>query len=141
MDVEEVAIEIFLPVLESAMIYASHYCKACGRSTVTVKDTQYGWRYAARVTLGKKIGSFFPEIYLEENSSTDDSEESDDEDSVETVDDEDDEPFTRYEGTEELYVKMNEVYDTWDQWEPFSPAEKMLKNAIDSQQNGGVHPE
>ncbi len=117
--------DIFLPVLESAMVYACHYCKATGRSTVTATDMDYGWKYAARVTLGNKLGSFFPEIYEEESS--------DEEDDIEVVDDED-EPFTRYTGTDELYVKMNEVYDTWDQWEPYSPAEKLVKNAIDSQQ-------
>ena len=145
MNTEEAAMDIFLPVLESAMIYASHYCKACGRSTVTSKDLQYGWKYAARVTLGKKIGSFFPEIYDSDESLGSDSSlgsdesESDEDETVEVDDDE--EPFTRYIGTEELYTKMNEVFDEWDSWEPFSPAEKMIKNAIDSQKDGRVHPE
>lgn len=117
--------DIFLPVVEASMIYASHYCKATGRSTVTAKDVEYGLKYATRVVLGNKLGSYFPEIYEDEEDS--------DSDDVEIVDDTD-EPFARYQGVEELYVKMNEVYDTWDQWEPFSPAEKIVKNAIDSQQ-------
>ena len=124
--------DIFIPVMEAAMIYASHYCKACGRSTVTSKDLEYGMKYSARTTTGNKIGSFFPEIY-EEDSDSDGSQNSDG--SLEIVDDSD-EPFTRYEGTEELYVKINEAYDTWESWEPEIPAEEIIKNAID---NGGLH--
>ena len=125
------AIDIFLPVLESAMIYASHYCKATGRNTITSEDMRYGWRYAARVTLGNKLGSFFPEIYEEEDSDTEE------EDWADMVDEED-EPFMRYTGDcdksqdHELLLKMNEVYDTWDSWEPETPAERMIKNAVDS---------
>lgn len=122
--------DIFIPVMEAAMIYASHYCKACGRSTVTSKDLEYGMKYSARTTTGNKIGSFFPEIYEDDSSNEEDSD-----GSLEIVDDSD-EPFTRYEGTEELYVKMNEAYDTWESWEPEIPAEEIIKNAID---NGGLH--
>lgn len=136
---EEVAIDIFLPVIEAAVIYASHYCKACGRSTVTAGDMEYGMKHAARVTLGKKIGSFFPEIYdSDESLGSDESDDSDE--SLEVVDDTD-EPFTRYTGTEELYTKMNESFDTWDSWEPQSPAEQAIKNAVDKQKDGRVYPE
>lgn len=127
------AIDIFLPVLESALIYASHYCKSTGRNTVTSDDMKYGWRYAARVTLGNKLGSFFPEIY--EDGEDDIDEEEDWADMVE----DDDEPFVRYDGDcdkksqdHDLLLKMNEVHDTWDAWEPETPAERMIKNAIDS---------
>lgn len=129
---EEAAIDIILPVLEAAMIYASHYCKACGRSTVTAGDMQYGMKYAAMTTVGKHIGSHFPE-------DSDGSLDSDGEDSIEVVDDTE-EPFTRYEGTEELYTKMNEAFDSWDSWEPQSPIEHAIKNAVDKQ-DGRVHPE
>lgn len=128
-NVEEAAMDIFLPVLESAMVYASHYCKATGRSIVTAQDLQYGWRYAARVTLGKKLGSFFPEIYDDEDE--DEEQSSSWADEVEDAD-ESEEPFVRYTGTEELYVKMNEIYDTWSEWVPETPAEQAIKNAIDS---------
>lgn len=111
--------DIFLPVFESSMILASHYCKACGRSTVTAQDVDIGLKYAIRHVLGKQIGTLFPEIY--------DSEESDED--LEVVDDSE-EPFTRYEGSEELYVKMNECADTWDEWEPSTPAERLLKNSV-----------
>lgn len=128
--------DIFIPVIEASMIYACHYCKACDRSTLTAKDVEYGMKYAARKVLGNRIGTYFPEIYEDESLDSDDDESSDD--SLDIVDDSD-EPFTRYSGTEdEVCVKMNEIFDTWDEWEPFSPAEKIVKNAIDSQQNGRV---
>jgi len=133
--------DIFIPVVEASMIYASHYCKACGRSTVTAKDMEYGIKYAARTVLGNKIGTYFPDedsssdedLEDEEQScSSEDSDSDDSDESLEIVDDTD-EPFTRYTGTEEMFVKMNEIVDTWAEWEPFSPAEKIVKNAIDSQ--------
>lgn len=122
--------EIFLPVVEASMVYASHYCKASGRNTVTAKDIEYALKYCAMNVVGKKIGSFFPEIY--------DDEESDEEDDIEVVDDTE-EPFTRYQGTEELYIKMNECFDNWNLWEPYSPAEMIIKNAIEKQVNGWIH--
>ena len=113
--------DIFLPVMESSVVLASHYAKACKRDTVTAKDMEIGLMYAARNVVGKQVGSLFPEIY--------DSEDSDEEEEIQEVDD-DDEPFTRYQGTEDLYVKMNECLDTWDDWAPETPAENALKNAV-----------
>ncbi len=129
--------DIFIPVFESAMIYASHYCKATGRDTVTATDIEYGLKYAARNTLGNKIGTFFPDIYEEE-------EDSEDEEEIEIVPPELETPFSRYQGTEELYVKMNECYDSWEEWVPETPAEILTKNAIDSQRknnHGGIFEE
>jgi hypothetical protein len=117
---EEAAMNIFKPVFESAMILAAHYCKACNRNSVSSEDVKYGFRYAARNVTGKQIGSLFPEIYDEE-SEEESEEESDEEDDV----------FTRYEGSDELCLKMNECYDTWDAWEPETPAERSLKKSID----------
>jgi hypothetical protein len=125
MNLEQSAIEIIQPVLESAVILASHYCRACGRTTVTAMDMQYGMRYAARNVLGTKIGTMFPE---EEDES--------DSDSLPELVDDDDEPFTRYSGDDKTFIEINECFDTWDEWEPDSPAATLLKNAIDS--NGGV---
>lgn len=120
---------IFLPVMESAMIYAAHYCKSCGRNTVTSMDMSYGWRYAARTTLGNKLGSFFPEVYEDDSSNELDSDDS----SNDEDEDEDEDEFTRYTGDDDdVCIKMNEVYDTWKDWEPETPAEKMIKNAVDS---------
>jgi len=120
---ENAAIEILKPVIESAVVIASHYCKACGRSTVTAKDMAYGMMFSARNVTGRQIGSLFPEIYDEE-----DSEEEEDDDSV----DENEEPWTRYEGTDETMIKVNECADTWETWEPESPIENSLRNAINT---------
>jgi hypothetical protein len=119
---EDAAIDLLLPVMESAMVLASHYAKACGRDTVTGKDVAYGLMYAVRNVTGRQVGSLFPEAY---ESGSDE-----EEDELEEVD-ESEEPFTRYEGSEELFVNMNRCADTWDSWEPTSPIETMLKSAAD----------
>ena len=120
----QTSIELLLPVMESAMMYAADYSKACGRTYVHSQDMKYGMRYAARYVTGNKIGSFFPEIY-EESSDSDESD-------VEVVE-ETQKDFTRYKGSEQLFNDMNEAYDTWDEWVPQSPIEKMLKESVDSQ--------
>jgi hypothetical protein len=112
--------DIILPVMESATVLAAHYCKACGRSTVTDKDVEYGLKFAIRHVTGRQLGSLYPEIY----------EDSESDEELEVVDDSD-EPFTRYEGTEDLYSKMNECFDTWSLWVPDTPAERLLKNSAD----------
>lgn len=112
--------DIFLPVVESSVVLASHYAKACGRDTVTAKDMELGLMFASRNVVGKQIGSLYPEIYDEEDE---------DEDPIQEVGD-DEEPFTRYSGNEELFIKMNECHDTWDDWEPETPAEHALKNSV-----------
>ena len=120
---EEAATELVKPIIEGAMILAVHYCKQCGRSTVTAKDVESGLKYAARNITGRITQSMFPEVY--------DSSES--EESFEEVSD-DDEPFTVYQGSDDYCLKANEAVDTWESWEPQSPIEIYLKNAIDSKQ-------
>ena len=119
--------DIFLPVMESAVVLASHYAKESGRNTVTAADMMYGLMYSARHVVGKQLGSLFPEIYEESES---------DEDDIETVDD-DEEPFKRYEGSDPecIAYKMNQCADTWDDWEPETPAEQALKNAVEKQKH------
>ena len=118
---EQSAIDIFLPVLESSVVLAAHYAKATGRDCVTAQDMCYGLMYAARTITGKQVGSLFPEIY-EEGSDSDEEEEENEEE---------EEQWIRYEGTDnEHAIKMNECADTWDAWEPESPAEAALKNAV-----------
>ena len=123
---EEAAIDILQPVLESAVYLAGHYCKACGRNTITATDIQYGMRYAARNVLGTRTGTLFPDEEDEDSSESD----------IEVVDDED-EPFIRYSGTDKTFIEMNECFDTWDEWDPDSPVGVLLKKAIDI--NGGIH--
>lgn len=123
---EDAAIEIFKPVMESATVLAAHYSQACGRDMVLAEDMRIGLMYAARNVLGKQIGTLFPEIY-EENSDSESS------GSWETASD-DDLPWERYTGDcDDMAVKMNECADTWDAWEPETPVECALKNAIDKQ--------
>jgi hypothetical protein len=118
---EQSAIDIFLPVLESSIVLAAHYAKATGRDCITPKDMRYGLMYAARTVTGKQIGSLFPEVY----------DDSDEEEEEEEHDEEEEEQWIRYEGTDnEHAIKMNECADTWDAWEPESPAEAALKNAV-----------
>ena len=75
------AIDIVTPVLENAVVLSGQYAKACGRNTILAKDAEYCMKYCAMNTVGDRIGSYFPEIYTEE--------ESDNEDTIEVVDDED----------------------------------------------------
>ena len=119
---EQSAIDIFLPVLESSVVLAAHYAKATGRDCVTAQDMCYGLMYAARTITGKQVGSLFPEVY-------DESDEEEEEGEAGPEDEE--EQWIRYEGTDnEHAIKMNECADTWDAWEPESPAEAALKNAV-----------
>ena len=120
-DIVETAQNLLLPVMEAAVVLAAHYAKATGRDCVTATDMKYGLMYAARRVAGQHSGSIYPEIY-DENSSDEEAEE---------VEEGDEEPFTRYEGTEELFVSMNECADTWDEWVPDAPLYQMLKNAVD----------
>ena len=115
--------DILMPVMESSVILGGHYARACGRKTVTGKDIAYGLMYAARNVTGNHIGSLF-------SDDEEDEEDEDEEDDIEVVSDTD-EPFTRYEGSEEMFVNMNRCADTWDTWEPTSPVEIMIKRAVD----------
>ena len=136
---EQSAIELFLPVMESATVLAAHYSQACGRDCVVAKDMRYGMMYAARNVAGKHIGSLYPEVY-EEDSGTesegeeeDEDEEEDEEEDSGTESDQDEEEWTEYEGTEdEMANKMNECARTWADWIPANPTEAALKSAVDS---------
>jgi hypothetical protein len=117
---EQTAIDIFLPVMESSVVLAAHYAKACGRDCVTSQDMCYGMMYAARNVTGKQLGSLFPEVYEEEDSGEEEGSEED----VETN-------WSRYDGTDnEHALNMNACADSWDAWEPETPAERALKNAV-----------
>ena len=119
------ATDIIQPVMESAMILAGQYCKACGRGTLTGEDMKYCMKYAARNFVGKQIGTLFPE---DEDEDEDDESDSD---SLKIVDEEE-EPFTRYTGDDSLMNDINQASDTWDTWIPSSPMESMLKDSINT---------
>jgi hypothetical protein len=118
----EEVFELIKPVMETAMIIAAHYCKACGRSTVTAQDVKMGMKFAARTVPGVENESLFPEIYEDEDSD-------EEEDEIEEVD-EDEEPFTRYEGDDPKMLLVNEMTDTWDEWDPDTPMQILLKRVI-----------
>ena len=123
--------DITLPVLEQGMTLAAKYSVACNRTSVTSKDVEYCMKYAGMNLFGKSIGSLYPEIYEEVDSSDESDIEEVDESLIENQ-------FTRYQGADELMIKINEAYDNWDNWIPDSPIEMILKRSIDSQNNGGV---
>lgn len=114
--------DIFVPVMEFAVYAAAKYANACHRNTVTATDMEYGLKYAARNYIGKQIGSHFSDDEESESESED----------FESDEDE----FTRYDGTDETITAMNQCHDTWDEWVPETPAEIMIKNAIDAQSQG-----
>lgn len=121
--------DITLPVLEQGMTLAAKYSIACNRTSVTSTDVEYCMKYAGMNLFGEKIGSIYPEIYEDSDSS--------DESDIEEVDESlPENQFTRYQGDDELMNKINEAYDNWDNWKPQSPIEMLLKKSIDSQNNG-----
>ena len=145
--IEQTAIELFLPVMESATVLAAHYAQACGRDCVVSKDMRYGLMYAARNVAGRHVGSLYPEIYEgDEDSGTEsegdedsgtESEGEDEESDQDEEDEESEEEWTEYvpvEGVEpdDMALKMNECARTWDEWIPSNPTEAALKSAVDS---------
>tara|TARA_Y100000389_G_scaffold136687_1_gene134240 strand:+ start:7738 stop:7962 length:225 start_codon:yes stop_codon:yes gene_type:complete len=70
-------------------------------------------------TVGKHIGSQYPEVY-------------DSEDSDIVVDEDEDVQFEPYSGSDADMRAITEAYNTWDSWVPTNPSEHILKNAIDS---------
>jgi|SRR6056300_1090808 hypothetical protein len=119
------AVDIIQPVLEESMVLSGQYAKACGRNVILSKDMEYCMKYCAMNSVGKKIGTHFPDLY-----DSDDSDESD----IEVVD-ESDMTFEPYSGDEQIYKDINAAYELWDDWKPSNPSEKILKNAIDSNEH------
>ena len=136
---EQSAIELFLPVMESATVLAAHYSQACGRDCVVAKDMRYGMMYAARNVAGRHVGSLYPEVYEDSGTESegealsDEDEEESDQEEEEEEEEEDDPEWTEYEGTEDdMATKMNECARTWADWVPANPTEAALKSAVDS---------
>ena len=130
---EQAAIDVFLPVMESGTVLAAHYSQACGRDCVVAKDMRYGLMYAARNVAGKHIGSLYPEVYDDSGTESEGEEDEEEEEEEEESDQEDDPEWTEYEGTEDdMANKMNECARTWADWVPANPTEAALKSAVDS---------
>ena len=127
-DFSSAAINILVPVLENAVVLSGHYAKACGRSTILSKDMEYCMKYCAMHTVGDQIGSYFPEIYESEESG-------DEEEEIEEVDEDNEEPFEPYQGSNVAMKSITDAYDAWESWVPTNPSERMLKNAIDSNEH------
>ena len=113
--------DIVTPVIENSMILACPYAKACGRDVVVAQDLEYAAKYCIMHTVGLHIGPQFPEIEDENEDDTD----------LEVVHG-GEELWTRYEGDDVEFTKVNEAVDTWNAWNPTNPSEIILKNAIDS---------
>jgi hypothetical protein len=113
--------DIVTPVIENSMILACQYAKACGRDVVVAQDLEYAAKYCIMHTVGLHIGPQFPEIEDENEDDTD----------LEVVHG-GEELWTRYEGDDVEFTKVNEAVDTWNAWNPTNPSEIILKNAIDS---------
>jgi len=132
---EQSAIDLFLPVMESGTVLAAHYAQACGRDCVVGRDMRYGLMYAARNVAGRHVGSLYPEVYDEESDEGEGEEDSgteSDPDEDEESDPEDTE-WTEYEGEDDdMAVKMNDCARTWAEWVPSNPTEAALKSAVDS---------
>ena len=92
---------------------------------------EYASKYCAMYTVGQNIGSIFPEVYDDEESGEDEIE-------IEEVAEDECPSFVRYSGDDPKFIQMNEAYDRWHSWEPQSPAEQMLKNALNSNEHMGA---
>lgn len=122
-------IDIVTPVVEKAILLSCEYAKACGRDTVISKDFEYAAKYCAMRTVGQHIGSYFPEIYNDDDDDID-------VDDLDIIDD-DSVEFVRYSGDDPAFKAINDAYDAWDSWVPQSPVEELLKNAINSNEHCG----
>jgi hypothetical protein len=122
--------DIFLPVLEQSMVIAGHYSKGCERDVLLPEDVEYATKYCAMRKVGQTLGSTMPEIY--EGDSDDSGSE------IEEVPVEECPEFVRYSGDDPFLNEVNLAYDMWDTWVPQSPAEEMLKNAVDSNEHLGA---
>ena len=135
--IEQTAIELFLPVMESATVLAAHYAQACGRDCVVSKDMRYGLMYAARNVAGRHVGSLDPEIYGDSGTESEGDALSEDDEDSDEEDEDSEEEWTEYVPTEgvepdDMALKMNECARTWDEWIPSNPTEAALKSAVDS---------
>ena len=124
----ELAYEVFLPVVETAIVIAAEYATRCGRGSFVRRDVEYALKFAARHVLGNQVGTFFPDLENEESS---------DEDASSGLSNallssaSCEEPWSRYDGDDERMLLVNRAAETWDDWEPQTPAERLVKRCVD----------
>ena len=123
-DIIQGMINIIQPVFEQGIVLAAEYCKACGRDVMLDEDIEYAMKYCIMHRVGQAIGSIFNEgeIDLDE----------DEEDEIEVVPVDELPGFTRYTGNNSQMIRINQAYDEWKEWKPESPAQEILKNALDN---------
>ena len=97
---------------------------------VLPEDVEYATKFCVMRRVGQVVGSTMPEIYEEDDGDGDGE--------VEEVPEEDCPEFVRYSGDDPLLNEVNLAYDMWDTWVPQSPAEEMLKNAVNSNEHLGA---
>lgn len=123
-DIIQGMINIIQPVFEQGIVLAAEYSKACGRDVMLDEDIEYAMKYCIMHRVGQAIGSIFNEgeIDLDE----------DEEDEIEVVPVDELPAFTRYTGNNSQMIRINQAYDEWKEWKPESPAQEILKNALDN---------
>ena len=124
--------DLFLPVVEAAVVLAAEYATACGRGCFVKEDLAYSLKFAARNVLGRLTGPLFPEMYDEEEEEEEnESEAADFQGVLSRVSQQAEEPWSRYEGADERLRMVNAAAETWDDWRPETPAERLIKRCVD----------
>ena len=141
---------MFSLFVSNAMINAAKYVEYCERDGITKIDLEYGMKYeisefAKRENILADIEEMRKEYYEEleaaeasdsETGSEDELEEEEDELKSMIVNDEEIEAFCRISSEKinnvnrEFITKMHKYYNDWNSWEPYTPFERILKNAI-----------
>ena len=120
---------IIQPVFEQGIVLAAEYCKACGRDVMLDEDIEYAMKYCIMHKVGQQVGSIFGE---ENNFSVDEEDEEEEEEEIEVVPVDELPKFQRYSGNNQMINRINKAYDEWKDWKPESPAQEILKNALDN---------
>jgi len=130
-DIIQGMINIIQPIFEQGIVLAAEYSKACGRDVMLDQDIEYAMRYCIMHRVGQHSGSIFGEentLNLEEGMEI----EEDEDDEIEIVPVDELPAFTRYTGNNSQIIRINQAYDEWNNWKPESPAQEILKNALDN---------
>lgn len=124
-------INIIQPIFEQGIMLAAEYCKACGRDVMLDEDIEYAMKYCIMHRVGQHNGSIFGQentLNFEEGMEM----EEDEDDEIEVVPVDELPAFSRYTGNNSQMIRINNAYDEWNNWKPESPAQEILKNALDN---------